>query len=132
MNQTVVETARSMLINSNLPCTFWAEALSTATYLWNRSPTKAVSGITPYEAWTGRKPQVGGLRIFECQAFVHIPKKNLDSKSRKCFLLGYGFTTKGYRLYDPQKRRVFHSRYVIFNEQKYGFDDSSESQESEQ
>ena len=131
MNRTLVETARSMLVNSNLPCTFWAEALSTATYLRNRSPTKAVSRMTPYEAWTGRKPQVGGLRIFGCQAFVHIPKeerKKLDSKSRKCFLLGYGSTTKGYRLYDPQKRKVFHSRDVIFNEQKYGFDDSSEPQ----
>ena len=58
-------------------------------------------------------------------------EKKLDSKSRKCFLLGYGSTTKGYRLYDPQKRKVFHSRDVIFNEQKYGFDDSSEPQESE-
>lgn len=56
MNRTLVETARSMLVNSNLPCTFWAEAPSTVTYLRNRSPTKAVSGMTPYEAWTGRKP----------------------------------------------------------------------------
>ena len=31
--------------------------------------------MTPYEAWTGRKPQVGGLRVFGCQAFVHIPKE---------------------------------------------------------
>ena len=134
MNRTLVETARSMLVNSNLPCSFWAEALSTATYLRNRSPTKAVTGMTPYEAWTGSKPHVGGLRVFGCQAFVHIPKeerKKLDSKSRKCVLVGYGSTTKGYRLYDPLKRKVFHSRDVIFNEQKYGFDKSSEPQESE-
>ena len=131
MNRTLVETVRSMLVNSNLPCTFWAEALSTATYLRNRSPTKAVSGMTPYEAWTGIKPQVGGLRVFGCQAFVHIPKeerKKLEVKSRKCVLLGYGSTTKGYRLYDPQKGKVFHSRDVIFNEQKYGLDESSEPQ----
>ena len=89
MNRTLVETARSMLVNSNLPCSFWAEALSTATYLRNRSPTKAVTGMTPYEAWTGRKSQVGGLRVFGCQAFVHILKeerKILDSKSKKCIL----------------------------------------------
>ena len=78
---------------------FWAEALSTATFLRNRSPTKAVCGMTPHEAWTGEKLQVDGLRIFGCQAFVHVPKdekKKLDSKSRKCILLGYGMTTKGY------------------------------------
>ena len=75
MNRTLVETARSMLVNFNLPYSFWVEALLTATYLRNRSPTKALSVMTPYEAWTRRKPQVGGLRVFGCQAFVHIPKK---------------------------------------------------------
>ena len=35
-------------------------------------------------------------------------------------------------LYDLQKSKVSHSKDVIFNEQKYGFDNSSERQESEQ
>ena len=54
---------------------------------------------------------------------MHIPKderKKLDLKSKKCVLMGYGTTTKGYRLYDPHKRKVFFSRDVIFNEQKCG------------
>ena len=109
MNRTLVETVRSMLCHANLPHNFWAEALSTATYLRNRSPTKAETEMTPYEAWTGEKPRVDHLRIFGCQAFVHIPKderKKLDSKSRKCILMGYGTTTKGYRLYDPLKVAV--------------------------
>ena len=117
MNQTLVETARSMLVNANLPHRFWAEAMSTATYLHNRSPTKVVCGMTPHEAWTGEKPRVDRLRVFGCQAFVHIPRderNKLDSKSRKCILLGYGTTTKGYRLYDPLKKKLFHSRDVIF------------------
>lgn len=111
MNRTLVEATRAMLVGANLPHRFWAEGLSTATYLQNRSPTKAVCGKTPYEAWTGEKPRVDGLRVFGCQAFAHVPKderKKLDSKSRKCVLLGYGTTTKGYRLYDPVK--VFHAR----------------------
>ena len=76
-----------------LPHSSWAEALSTATYLWNRSPTKVVCGMTPHEAWTGEKPRVDRLRVFTCQAFVHIPKderKKLDLKSRKYILLWYG------------------------------------------
>ena len=128
MNRTLVEATRAMLVAANLPHRFWAEALSTATYLRNRSPTKAVPGMTPFEAWTGEKPRVDGLRVFGCQAFAHIPKderKKLDSKSRKCVLLGYGMTTKGYRLYDPVKKRVFQARDVIFNEQKCGFEESS-------
>ena len=58
MNRALVETARLMLVNVNLPHRFWAEALSTATFLWNRSPTKAVCGMTPHEAWTGENHEL--------------------------------------------------------------------------
>ena len=85
----------TMVINANLPHRFWAEAFFTVTYLRNRSPTEAVGGMTPHEAWTGEKPRIDGLWVFGCQAFVHIPKderKKLESKSRKCVLIGYGTT----------------------------------------
>ena len=49
MNQTLVKTVRSMLPDAKLPHKFWAEALSTAAYLRNRSPTKAVKGMTLFE-----------------------------------------------------------------------------------
>lgn len=129
MNRTLVETTRSMLVNSNLPHSFWAEALSTATYLRNRSPTKAVTGMTPHEGWTREKPRVDGLRVFGCQAFVHIPKDERKNwtPSLRSFFVGYGTTTKGYRLYDPLRKKIIHSRDIIFNEQKYGFDETSES-----
>ena len=69
------------------------------------------------------------IRVFGCQAFVHVPKderKKLDSKSKKCILLGYGTTTKGCSLYDPLKKRVLFSRDVIFNECKYVFEESTQ------
>lgn len=52
---------RSIFVDSHLPYSFWAEAISTAGYFHNRSPTRAVAKMTPYEAWIGRKPQVNGL-----------------------------------------------------------------------
>ena len=61
INRMLIETARSMHVDSHLPHSFWAEAVSTAAYLRNRSPTMAVAGMTPYKAWTGQKPQVDGL-----------------------------------------------------------------------
>ena len=129
MNRTLVETTRSMLFGAKLPQRFWAEALSTAVYLRNRSPTKAVKNITPYEAWFGEKPRVDHLRVFGSTVYAHIPKDErgkLDSKAQKCVLLGYGSETKGYRLYDQTKKRVFLSRDVIFNEQEVnGLSDES-------
>ena len=50
MNRTLFETMRSMLADSKMPPRFWAEALSTAVYLRNRSPTKSVNRMTPFEA----------------------------------------------------------------------------------
>lgn len=119
LNRTLVEKVRSMLADAKLSHTFWAEALSTAVYLCNRSPTKAVEQMTPYEAWTDEKPDVKHLRVFGCTTYAHVPKderRKLDSKARKSVLLGYGTETKGYRLYDPIKRKVFYSRDVKFSE----------------
>ena len=59
-----------MLADSELPKRFWAEALSNATYPCNHSPTNAVQGKTPYEAWIGRKPNVSHLRLFGCDAYA--------------------------------------------------------------
>lgn len=49
-NRTVIETVRSMLADSKLPQKFWAEALFTAVYLINRSPTTTLQEMAPYEA----------------------------------------------------------------------------------
>ena len=83
LNRTLVETVRSMLIDSKLPHKFWAQALSTATYLRNRSPTKVIEGMTPYEAWTKEKPQAEHLCVFGCDAYSHVPKDERQSLIQK-------------------------------------------------
>ena len=125
MNQTLLESGRSMLSGANLPYKFWAEAVSTAVYLRNRSPTKAVYGMTPFEAWKKKRPFVSHLRVFGCKAYAHVPKDEhgkLDSKARKSILVGYGEEMKGYRLYDRNKRRICFSRDVSFNESDCGIE----------
>ena len=121
LNRTLVETTRAMLLDAKLPHIFWAEAISTAAYLRNRSPTSAVEGTTPHQAWYGQKPRVEHLRVFGSAAYVHIPKDErgkLDPKSKKCVLLGYGSVQKGYRVYDRLTWKVFYSRNVKFDERE--------------
>lgn len=129
LNRTLGEKVRCMLSDSGLPKVFWAETFATATYLHNRSPTKPLGGVTPFEAWTGIKPTVGHLRRFGCVTYAHIPKderSKLDVKSRRCILLGYGTNVKGYRLYDQTRKRVLYSRDVKFDESKRGYCTSPE------
>ena len=61
LNRTLMETVRTMLIESNLDQRFWGEAMSTAVYLRNRSPIKAVIGMTSHEALYGEKPKMRHL-----------------------------------------------------------------------
>jgi hypothetical protein len=44
-----------------MPAKFRGKAVLTVVYILNRSPIKALDGITPYEAWHGHKPVVGHL-----------------------------------------------------------------------
>ena len=67
LNRTLMEMVPTMLFESNLPHKFWAEVLS--AYLRNLSPTKAVNGMTPFEAFHGRKPDVKHVQEFGCVSY---------------------------------------------------------------
>ncbi|KAI5323652.1 hypothetical protein L3X38_032724 [Prunus dulcis] len=71
-NRTIVEMARSMVKAKSLPNTFWAEAIHTAVFILNRSPTKAVKDKTPFEAWHRFKPKVDFFKIFGCTEEVYV------------------------------------------------------------
>ncbi|XP_055815067.1 uncharacterized protein LOC129884813 isoform X2 [Solanum dulcamara] len=42
---------KSMMQARGVPKCFWVEAVATAVYLLNISPTKVIFNRTPYEAW---------------------------------------------------------------------------------
>ncbi|GJV40698.1 putative ribonuclease H-like domain-containing protein [Tanacetum coccineum] len=59
-NGTLIEAVRTMLADSFLPNTFWAEAVSTACYVLNRVLVTKPQNKTPYELVTENKPNVEG------------------------------------------------------------------------
>jgi hypothetical protein len=90
----------------------------TAVYILNCSPTKALNGRTPYEAWHGRKPAVSPLWVFGCLTFGkelgHIGK--LDDSSTTGVFIGYEEGSKAYRILDPGTQHVRTTRDVVFDE----------------
>ena len=119
MNQTLMERARSMISNANLQKELWAEAVSTACYLVNRSPSVAIACKIPEEVWTGQSCDYSHLRIFGCDAYSLILKNQrskLDPKSKCYVFVGYDYAVKGYRLWDPTLRKIVISRDVTFDE----------------
>ena len=122
--RTIVERARTMLLEASLPERFWADAVATAVYILNRSPTKALTGKTPFEAWFGRRPNLAHLRRCGCDAYLHIPdaqRTKLKPKARLCTFLGYvPNTTKQWRLWDGRQQKIVIGSNVRFNENGFG------------
>jgi hypothetical protein len=108
-----------MLHSKSLPQRLWAEALNYETYIQNRSPHRSVKDKTPYEAWSGLKPEVTHFRIFGSHAWAQIPsekRKALDPQSTECIFVGYPDNVKGYRLIDISLDRLIIERSVQFEE----------------
>lgn len=122
-NRTIMEAARCMLQDAGLEKRYWAEAVNTAIFIKNKSPSKAVRNSTPEEKWTGKRVDLSNLRVFGCIAYAFIPnerRKKLDAKSRKYIFVGYCNESKGYRLVDPENpSKCIKSRDVHFIEGKF-------------
>ncbi|GKE84703.1 putative ribonuclease H-like domain-containing protein [Tanacetum coccineum] len=85
-NRTLIEAARTMLVDSKLPTTFWAEAVSTACYVQNRVLVVKPHNKTPYELSRGLKPALYFMRPFGCHVTILNTLDNLgkfDGKSDK-------------------------------------------------
>jgi hypothetical protein len=94
-NQTIMVMARCVLIESNLRYEYWPFAVRCAVYVYtlNRLPTEGINWKTSYEIWMQRKPEVGHMRQFECNAFAYIDKSqrmSIEPTSIRCYtFLGY-------------------------------------------
>nr|KYP36220.1 Copia protein [Cajanus cajan]KYP68721.1 Copia protein [Cajanus cajan] len=115
----ILNVARALRFEANLPIHFWGECVLTATHLINRTPTIANSGITPYEMLYGKPPSYDHLRIFGCLCYVKNSSKQQDKftpRSKKYMFIGYPQNQKGWKVYNLETHEFFISRDVIFYE----------------
>ncbi|GJZ82184.1 putative ribonuclease H-like domain-containing protein [Tanacetum coccineum] len=120
-NRTLIEAARTMLADSFLPNTFWAEAVSTACYVLNRVLVTKPQNKTPYELITGKIPIISYIRPFGCHVTIlntidHLGK--FDGKSDEGFLVGYSLQSKAFRVYNLETKRVEENLHITFLENK--------------
>ena len=115
-NRTIMGLVRSMLKGKKLPLELWGEAVTTCTYVLNRSATKSLRGKTPYECWFGRKPSVDHLRIFGSLVHVKVTVNvgKLEDRSQKMVFVGYVQGSKAYRCIDPATQKNKHEQGCDF------------------
>ena len=118
-NRTLLDMVRSMMSQSDLPLSFWGDALEIAAFTLNRVPSKSVVK-TPYEMWTGKSPSLSFLKIWGCEAFVkRLQSNKLAPKSDKCIFVGYPKETLGYYFCNRSEGKVFVARNGVFLEKEF-------------
>jgi hypothetical protein len=118
-NQSIMGMARSMMKGMSVSGWLWGEAVTTATFILNRSPTQSVEGRTPHEIWHGAKPVVHFLRTIGCVAHVKQGNKKLskiEGRSTPMVFIGYELGSKAWRFYNPIMRRVHVARDAVFED----------------
>nr|GEX15630.1 hypothetical protein [Tanacetum cinerariifolium] len=118
-NRTLIEVARTMLADSFLPSTFWAEAVSTACYVLNRVLVTKPQNKTPYELLTDKIPIISFIRPFGCHETIlntidHLGK--FDGKSDAGFLVGYSLNSKAFRVYNLETQKVEENLHHVIAE----------------
>ncbi|DBA92951.1 TPA: hypothetical protein ACH3X2_14242 [Trebouxia sp. C0005] len=117
INRTLMERTWAMLKDAKLSDNMWAEVVTTANYIRNRSPISQ-NAKTPWEAFSGKRPDVSNMRVFGATAYMHVPqplRRKLTSHSQKGIFVGYELTSNAYRvLLDNGKMSI--SKDVTFDE----------------
>lgn len=123
INRTLVERVRCLLVGAGMPNKFWGEALSTACYIVNKSPSIALEFKTPDQLYYGKTTNYSHLKPFGCLAYTRTKQDNLDPMELKCVMQGYPIGTKGYRLWylEQHQQKVITTRDATFNESQFPF-----------
>ena len=103
-----------MLWSADIDLRYWGKAFMYAVHIRNLTLTSGLKKIVLYEAWTGHKPDVSHLRIFDSLGQAHIPKQvrkgKLESRAVKFWLLEWWTDeTKGYQLEDMKNSKLITS-----------------------
>lgn len=129
LNCTILEKVRSLLSETGLSESFWAEASSNVVYMINITPSIPLELKVPEEVWSGRVPEYSHMRRFGCLVYYHADQGKLKPRAKKGVFLGYPQGVKGYRIWSLEDKKIIVSRNVVFHEAVM-FKDIEKSEES--
>nr|GFB48506.1 ribonuclease H-like domain-containing protein [Tanacetum cinerariifolium] len=118
-NRILIEATKTMLTDSKLPTTFWAETVNTTCYVQNRVLVVKPHNKTTYELFHGRTPTLSFMRPFGCLVTIlntiyHLDKFN--GKADEGFFVGYSLNSKGFREFNSKTRIMEENLHIRFSE----------------
>ena len=118
--QTTMDDVHTLLSDSGLNHSFWAEAAAYSIDTYNLIPSCCHPGRIPLEGFTGKWQDISYLWTFGAKCWAKIPTglggSKLDLHSRECCLLGYATGRGNYKVQDVMSHQVFVSWDVVFEE----------------
>jgi transposase InsO family protein len=118
-NRTLVEAARTMLINAQLPDYLWVEAVSTACYTQNRCMITKRNRKTPYQIVHNRKPNIDYFHVFWALCYLKNDRDDLGKLKAKADIgvfVGYCENSKGFRIWNRRTREIQETIHANFDE----------------
>ncbi|OAD62641.1 Copia protein [Eufriesea mexicana] len=79
-NRTIIETTRTMLVDSKLILIFWVEAANTAVDIRNRNKSREY-GKTSYEIWYKKQPNIKQVPLFGCIEYLICKGERMTRKA---------------------------------------------------
>ena len=84
LNCRLLECVCAMLHQSCLPKNLWAEAVQHAFWIKNRTSTKVLGNIMPYERFYWEKPNLSDLHEWGQDIWIHDPTgSKLDARAKQ-------------------------------------------------
>nr|GEY85125.1 putative ribonuclease H-like domain-containing protein [Tanacetum cinerariifolium] len=118
-NKTFIEAAMTMLVDSLLPISFWAEVVNTAYYVQNMVLVTKPHNKTPYELLLSRTPSIGFMRPFSCHVTILNILDTLgkfDGKADEGFLVGYSVSSMAFRVFNSRTKIIQEILHINFLE----------------
>ncbi|GKE08778.1 retrovirus-related pol polyprotein from transposon TNT 1-94 [Tanacetum coccineum] len=102
-NMTLIKAVRTMLADSKLPTTFWAEAVNTACYVLFHGRTITLSFMRPF-----------GCPVTILNTIDHLGKFN--GKADEGFFVGYSLNSKTFKVFNSRRKIVEENLHIRFSE----------------
>jgi len=123
--RTTMDDVCTLLRDSGLGHSYWAEAASCSVHTRNLIPSSRHTGKIPIESFMGKRQDVSHLRVFGSRCWAKVPTihssqitggSKLDLRGVECRFLGYAGGRGNYKVQDITSHRVFVSRDIVFEE----------------
>ncbi|GKE26401.1 putative ribonuclease H-like domain-containing protein, partial [Tanacetum coccineum] len=116
-NRTLIEAARTMLVDSKLATTFCTKAVNTACYVLNRVLVIKPHNKTPYELIRGRTSLIDFMKPFGYPVTIlntrdHLGKFN--GKANEGFFVGYSVVSKAIRVSNKRTKIIEETLNIRF------------------